>query len=388
MRFDSNLLAHVGDISGYPQVDEWVDLCRMMEDVGYAGVWIAEHHFAWDTGVTPTPTNPLLFGAHVASVTQRMRIGQCGVNLAANHPLRVAEDAAMLDHLSHGRMEFGFMKGLSGKVSHQFDPIRAAARDHDKTNGDLMWDSFEVIKKFWSGKPFRHDGPYFTFPTAWDGSAIPKEHRDPTYYDEKGTLIALRGLPTPVQKPIPPCWVMVDSVYSTAQAAAQGVGAVGWAQTFEGTRERVKAYWESANKAKAAGTLPAGANLTTAMMRPTYVARSSKEAEAVLRPAINGLLSRVFGVSHWLGKKAMLASWEELTDEDKASDWFDFLRRRKQFFCGTPEEVTDLLQEYEEDLGMQHLMMYWAMPHISYEQQKSSVQLFAEKVIPRFKNAA
>jgi alkanesulfonate monooxygenase SsuD/methylene tetrahydromethanopterin reductase-like flavin-dependent oxidoreductase (luciferase family) len=387
LRFDSGLLARVGDISSYPQVDEWLALPKLLESCGFTGVWSAEHHFGWDVGVTPTPTNPLMLGAYVAAATRTLRIGQCGVALPAHHPLRVAEDAAMLDHMTGGRMEFGFMKGLNGKVSRQFDPATGIIRDHDKTNADLMWDAFEVIKKFWSGKPFRHDGPYFTFPSPWDGSATPKELRDPRFYADDGTLIALQGLPTPLQKPLPPCWVMVDSVYSTTQAAAKGVGTVCWAKTFEGSREVWTAYREAAKKALADGTLPAGANLRTAMMRPTFVAKDTKAAEAVMRPALNGLFGRIFGLDGWLGRRAMLASWEKLTPAEEKMDWYDYLRGRNQCFVGSPEAVTEQLKQYEQELGAEHLIMYWALPGVTFEQQTASLELFADKVMPNFSSA-
>jgi alkanesulfonate monooxygenase SsuD/methylene tetrahydromethanopterin reductase-like flavin-dependent oxidoreductase (luciferase family) len=112
MRFDCGLLAHVGNVSRYPEVQEWLDLARLLDTCGFSGIWSAEHHFACDTGITPTPTNPLMLGAYVASATRRLRIGQCGVNLSAHHPLRVAEDAALLDHMSDGRLDFGFMESV------------------------------------------------------------------------------------------------------------------------------------------------------------------------------------------------------------------------------------------------------------------------------------
>jgi alkanesulfonate monooxygenase SsuD/methylene tetrahydromethanopterin reductase-like flavin-dependent oxidoreductase (luciferase family) len=384
MRFDSGLLAHVGEVGNYPQVDEWLALPQLLESCGFTGVWSAEHHFGWDVGVTPTPTNPLMLGAYVAAATKKLRIGQCGVCLPAHHPLRVAEDSAMLDHMTGGRMDFGFMKGLNGKVSSQFDPATAIERNHDKTNNDVMWEAFDVIKGFWSGKPFRHDGQYFTFPYPWDGSAVPPHLRSPEFYSEDGKLIALQGLPTPVQKPLPPCWVMVDSTYSNAQAASKGVATVTWAKTFEGTREIWKTYREAAAKAAGEGTLPAGANIRTAMMRPTFVAKDSRTAEAIMRPALNGLFGRIFGLDNWLGRKAMLASTEALRPEEEKCDWYDFLLGRNQCFVGSPAQVTEQLKRYEQELGAQHLIMYWAFPKMDFEQQVESIRLFADKVMPNF----
>ena len=128
----------------------------------HAGVWCAEHHFFWDGWVTPTPTNPLLFAAYISRHTTKLRIGSCGVGLPDWHPIRAAEDAAMVDHMTEGRLEFGFMRGLNNVIAGNFHPL--ADRRDQKTNNELMWEAFEVVKKAWSGKPFRHDGQYFTFP--------------------------------------------------------------------------------------------------------------------------------------------------------------------------------------------------------------------------------
>ena len=383
MRFDSGLLAHVGDTASFPPVGEWLELSRLLESCGYTGVWSAEHHFAWDPGTTPTPTNPLMFAAYVAAQTERLRIGQCGLLFPSWHPLRAAEDAAMVDHMTRGRLDFGFMKGLSAKVSRNFDAV-GVERDHDKTNAELMWESFEVIRKWWSGEPFRHDGKYWTFPGEWRAKGTPKELLDPAIYGPDGEMIALKGIPLPYQQPIPPCWVMVDSVSSHVQAAQRGVGTLCFANTFEGTREVWTAYRTAANEAAAAGTLPIGANSRVGMMRPTYVAATQEEADAVMRPALNGLFGGYHGIDAWLGRRAAVASYEELTDEDRECDWYDFFQRHDQIFVGTPESVTEKLKRYESELGAEHLVMYWSMPHISFEQVTDSVKLFADKVMPNF----
>ncbi|WP_433521521.1 LLM class flavin-dependent oxidoreductase [Nocardia pseudovaccinii] len=383
MRFDSGLLAHVGDLSRYPQVDEWLELPKLLESAGYTGVWCAEHHFSWDTGVTPTPTNPLMYASYIATNTTNLRIGLCGLNLPAWHPLRAAEDAAFVDHISGGRLDFGFMKGMSPKISTNFDAV-GRGRDHGRTNADVMWEAYDVIRKFWSGEPFSHDGTYFTFPAKWEAKGVPKEAMDPTFYGPHGELIAIKGIPLPFQDPIPPAWVMVDSVSSHEQAARNGVGTLCFANTFEGTREIWNAYRKAANEADAGGALPAGANSRFGMMRPTFVASTQEEAEAVMRPALNKLFGGFYGVDSWLGRQNLIASHQELTEEDRDCDWFDFFQRHEQIFVGTPEFVTERLKKYEEELGAEHLVMYWSMPDVSYGQMTDSIKLFADKVMPNF----
>src|SRR5262249_33658808 len=144
-RFDCGLLSHSGDISSFPPVDEWLDIARLLELAGYSGVWSAEHHFFWDGWVTPAPPNSVLFGAYVAGRTTKLRIGQQGVCLPDWHPVRVAEDVAMLDHMTHGRVDFGAMRGINNHVSGNFNP--AADRRNRQTNEELFWESLKIVRK-------------------------------------------------------------------------------------------------------------------------------------------------------------------------------------------------------------------------------------------------
>jgi len=385
MRFDSGLLARIGDISNYPPVDEWRSLSKLLESCGYTGVWAAEHHFLWDDGAPPTPTNPLLFGAFIACETKQLRIGQSGVLMPAWHPMRVAEDAAMLDHMTGGRLDFGMLKGLNGKYTTTIDAV-GKPRNHEETNAAVMWEGFDIIKKCWSGEPFRHEGEYFTIPYPWSAQGTPGEGQNSAFYNEQGELIAMQGSPLPLQQPFPPCWAMVDSVSSHTTAGEVGVGAICWANTFEGTREVWTAHREAAQRTSP--KLPHGANSRVAMMRPTFVAKDSTSAEAVMRPAINALFGAGFlrdaSLRSWIGRERILASYEELTDWERTCDWYDFVKARELAFIGSPEEVTELLKRYESDLAAEHLIAYWGLPGIGFEQVVESTKLFAEKVMPHF----
>ena len=107
-----------------------------------------------------------------------------------------------------------------------------------------------------------------------------------------------------------------------------------------------------------------------------------------MRPAINGLMELfTIGIEHWIGRKAMLASWEEMTEQDLTDDWYDFLKRKNQILVGTPAEVTETLKRYEQELGADHLVQFWAMPGITIEQMLGSLKLFADEVMPNFSDS-
>lgn len=378
MRFDSGLYIHSGDVANYPPKEEWIATARLLESTGFTGVWIAEHHFFWDGWLQPTPPNPVLLGAYLAAVTTRLRIGQCGVCLPDWHPLRVAEDVAMLDHLTGGRVDFGMIRGLNGPVSGNFNP-NADRRDQD-TNQALFWESLDIIEKAWSNEPWHHAGQFYRFPCpGWrDETANPKDV-DPRYYAADGELIALSVLPKPFQPGGPPRWLMADSVSSTIKGAERGLGVMSWGQSFEATRAAWAAYRTALSPDHSA------APRRLAIMRPVFVAATADEADAVMRPSINILMEHAVGkTASWRSRRAFLAADEELTSRDESDDWYDFLNRHEWCFVGPPDLVVDRLKRFQAGLGCEHLVLYWALPALNVDMVTASIRLFADKVMPCF----
>ena len=241
MRFDSGLLGHNGDVSRYPPVDEWRETVKLLERAGYDAVWAAEHHFFWDGWTNPVPTNPVLFGTFAAAQTERLRLGQCGVCLPDWHPLHVAEDVAMLDHMSKGRVEFGVIRGLDNRVNGNFR--READRRNQKVNQALFWESLDIIERAWQGEPFRYEGEFFRLPMpGWIDQKTPKGELDPRFYTPEGELTHLKVMPQPYQKPMPPRWLMADTVSSHVDAARRGMGVLSYAQSFERTKQSWQVY--------------------------------------------------------------------------------------------------------------------------------------------------
>jgi alkanesulfonate monooxygenase SsuD/methylene tetrahydromethanopterin reductase-like flavin-dependent oxidoreductase (luciferase family) len=162
-----------------------------------------------------------------------------------------------------------------------------------------------------------------------------------------------------------------------AKAAARGLGVLTWAQGFEATRAALAAYHEAA---------ASDAPERFGIMRAVYVAPTMDEAVRVMRPAINLEMEHVTGgvSSTWQGRQAFLGPDEELTDQDRRDDWFDFLNRHEWCFVGTPEHVVEQLQKFERELDLHHVVFYWALPLLSFEQIMGSMRLFADAVMPHF----
>jgi alkanesulfonate monooxygenase SsuD/methylene tetrahydromethanopterin reductase-like flavin-dependent oxidoreductase (luciferase family) len=380
MRFDSGLLVHAGRADNYPPIEEWRATAKLLESAGFTALWCAEHHFFWDGWTQPTPTNPLLFGAFMAGQTETLRMGQCGVCLPDWHPIRVVEDVAMLDHMTGGRVDFGMIRGLNSRTSLNFN-VDADRRDQER-NKALFWETYEIVQKAWGGR-FSHEGEFYTFPVpGWRDESLPPEQLDADYYGPDGELIALEVQPSPYQQPFPPTWLMADSLGSSVAGAKRDLGVISWGQTFELTRE-VWGACRAAREAELGAGSAEGERL--GIMRPVFVARTAEEAEAAMRPSVNMLFDHIVGLTAaWAGRKAFLASDEELTDEALEQDWFDFLNDRGWCLVGTPEQVTEQLKRFESELGCKHLINYWALPLIEFDQMIASTKLFADEVMPHF----
>ena len=99
----------------------------LAEELGFEAIWLGEHHFT-PFGVGDLP-NPILLGADLAARTSRIRIGQMANIATWWHPIRLAEDLAILDNMSGGRLEVGFGRGIWPYEGPQFHPNADPRKD-------------------------------------------------------------------------------------------------------------------------------------------------------------------------------------------------------------------------------------------------------------------
>jgi alkanesulfonate monooxygenase SsuD/methylene tetrahydromethanopterin reductase-like flavin-dependent oxidoreductase (luciferase family) len=175
---------------------EHLDFLAFAESLGFEQVWLAEHHGIED-GYLPSP---LVVGAAIAARTKKIRIST-GVGLLPNyHPVRLAEDMAVLDILSNGRAEFAF--GL-GYLQHEAD----AYGFDQKSRGRIADEMLQIIRPLWQGQAVTFDGEFFHLKNA-------------------------RITPLPVQKPGIPLFVGAAARPGFRRAARYADGFVGGAHHY------------------------------------------------------------------------------------------------------------------------------------------------------------
>ena len=162
MKFGCMFLFHDPGLSKpYAElVEEVRESVVAMEQLGFDYVWLGEHHLGLE-GFGNSP-NPLLVAADLANHTSKIRIAFGAVIPTLWHPLRLAEDVAVLDHLTKGRIEVGFGRGPWPRDTVPFHP-NADPRDEATSRG-LMRENIEVLQKAWTEDVFSHQGSNWVIP--------------------------------------------------------------------------------------------------------------------------------------------------------------------------------------------------------------------------------
>ena len=133
-------------------------IAELMDRLGFDTLWLAEHHFQRE-GYGSIPNIPML-ALYLAQVTERLSFGGFFNTVPAWHPLRLAEDFAMADILTGGRVRFGMGRGY---IAREVETLGAPLLDND-ANRELFEEQVEIILKAWNERSFSHQGKHYDLP--------------------------------------------------------------------------------------------------------------------------------------------------------------------------------------------------------------------------------
>ncbi len=346
----------------------------LADDLGYDSISFTEHHFHIEG--FELSNNPVLLDLFVGMQTKRIRVGQLGIVLPADNPIRVAEDIAMLDHMTGGRANAGFARGyqrrwvdimaqqthgIHGALPHQHDQIDAA-------NRAAFEECFRIVKAAWTSDLLSYEGTYWRIPagrTEWDLEATQRYGAG----IEDGVVRKVAVVPKPVQKPHPPLFQpFASSEASIRWCAQEEVTAVLPPLHPKTERRLVQLYAEVSGRPPGQGV---------GVLRDVVVADTDEEAMALWAD------SGAFCGAAWFTPFGFSRG---LADPDTGQVPQDLLAEGLAL-VGTVDSVTRQLERLAERLPIDWLFAWTYNGLVPHHKLMRSLELFATAVLPRFEGA-
>ena len=318
-----------------------LEMVQMAEDGGFEIVWAAEHH-ALEMTIAPNPFQILTWWA---SETSKIRLGTACVNAAYWHPIRLAGEAAFLDLISGGRLEFGIG---SGAYQREFDRMKPGLLQSDGYK--YMQEMLPAVLALWKGD-YAHDGEYWQFPTS---TSVPK----------------------PLQTD-PRIWVAARSPITYDYAVANNANIMCW--PFTRPHSEAELYRRNLDEsiAKHGGT----ANPIFALMRHTALYENQLGRDKAIN-AITRVLGQFENLYRNLGDVKNGFPKEIPLHELECREQYDPAMLEENLMFGAPDSVIKKLKRYQA-LGVDEFI-YYASMGLDHAAQKRSLQLFCNEVIPEF----
>lgn len=318
-----------------------LEMVQMADAGGFRIAWAAEHH-ALEMTIAPNPFSILTWWA---SHTNTIRLGTAVIAAPYWHPIKAAGEAAFVDLISGGRLEFGIG---SGAYQREFDRMRPGLKQTDAWR--YMQEMLPVIRALWQGDT-EHNGEHWSFPKA---TSVPK----------------------PLQKEVP-VWVAARAPITYDYAVKHGCNIQSWPLTRD--MAEAQAYMDRLNEAVANN--PGAKRPTMAMMRHTALYDRKEDWMVPVRAAqrqlsqFENLFKNMGDVENGFPKSIPFDQLGNRAEYDP-----EMLSRNLMF--GTPDEVIAKLKEYEK-IGVDEFI-YYASLGLGHKEQKRSLELFCKHVIPAF----
>ena len=360
-------------------LDERREIARHCDRTGWDSSWTTEHHFG-HKGLEVCP-NPTLMGVDLAAHTERIRIGQAANIITFRHPVQLAEDLAMLDHMSAGPGR-SVWDAACTRATVNMNPT--ADVRNPEVNRALFSETLEVIRRAWTREFSSFEGEFFRFPqpgVSFSHAMSPPqpENTDP----ETGHITALSVVPKPFQSPHPPLWQVVDTPPSIEFAVRNDLQAMFWIPPTDAQLPRFEAYRDAASEARGAEV---GLGEGVAVLRDMCVTETMAEAE---RLAGDGIVRYMQWVCEFRGLGNHRYPGEDLPETPGKLDMlsYEWLHPRNML-SGTPDYVAAKIHEMKEKLNLRKLLVWSSSPGVSHEAAMDSITMFTEEVMPQFVDTA
>jgi alkanesulfonate monooxygenase SsuD/methylene tetrahydromethanopterin reductase-like flavin-dependent oxidoreductase (luciferase family) len=336
-------------VAEHQRLRDEVASIRAADRSGFKYTWASEHHFL--TEYSHLSANES-FLAYVAAKTERIHVGTGIFNVTppVNHPARVAERVAMIDHLSEGRFEFGMGRGSSSTEQGGFGI----------TDPDLTKEMFEeVVPQFarmWRDEPYRYEGRFFSMP-------------------ERNIL------PKPFTKPHPPMWVAAGNPGTFEKAARMGLGVLCFTSGSPSMlAPLVDVYKRTIEKAEPVGDYVNDNVMVTTQMLCLEDGARARDVACNMTTGYH--TSLVFRYLDTFPKPPGIPPWPALIP-DATPEEMDARIAKGLVAVGTPDECARAVQRYA-DIGADQLTFGMLSSTMPIETCVEAIETFGRHVLPAF----
>jgi alkanesulfonate monooxygenase SsuD/methylene tetrahydromethanopterin reductase-like flavin-dependent oxidoreductase (luciferase family) len=343
--------------------DNMLHWATTADKLGFDTMWFTEHHFQHE-GYEVLP-NLIMFGMYAATKTQELRLGQMFNVVPQWHPLRLAEDFALADILTGGRMEFGVGRGTVPREAWAFGTVvasgdNAMSAEHDRINREVFEESMEVIKAAWYNERFSHRGKHFVFPA----DDIP----------DRGSYVNdLSLFPRPLRTV--DIYQPVTSPETIEYVPRAGHKAIYWLQNAESQLSKWTRYAEIREEMGS----PVGPGEDRCLVVNIHVAKTREEAVRRGGPGHDEFCK-------FLAPYGRFSSYRNPDGSKVAFDYCPTIEssmENKIQIIGSIDDAVDMLGFWRDLLDLKHVCFFFDLPGLTREEIDEQMHLVMEEVLPR-----
>ena len=347
-------------IECYRNLVEWA---RTADSLGFDTMWLTEHHFQYE-GYEVLP-NLILFGQHLAGQTKNLRLGQMFNVVPQWNPLRLAEDFAIADIITGGRMEFGVGRGTVPREAWPLGTVVASgdndmSAEHDKINRQIFEESLEIIKRAWTNERFSFKGEHFTLPAE----DIP---------DRGSNVDDLTLIPRP-QRSID-IYQPVTSPETIEYVPRAGHKAVYWLQNADSQLDK----WNRFAKIRDDMGKPVAPGDDRCLVLNVHVGKTREEAMKKGKPGHDEFC-------RFLAPYGRFSSYRNPDGSKVAFDHCPTVQEsidQKIQAIGSVDDVVDTIGFWRDLLDLKHLIIFFDFPGLTRQEMKDQLHMVAEEVMPK-----
>jgi alkanesulfonate monooxygenase SsuD/methylene tetrahydromethanopterin reductase-like flavin-dependent oxidoreductase (luciferase family) len=339
-----------GESAEHDRIMDEVAYVEAADKAGFKYAWVTEHHFL--TTYSHLSANES-FLAYAAARTNNIHLGSGIFNITppVNHPARIAERVAMLDHLSGGRFEFGTGRGSSTTEQKGF-----GIEDSELTR-EMVAETLPQIVRMWKDGEYSYDGKFFSMPSR-------------------------NVLPKPYTKPHPPLWMAAGSPGTFDLAAELGVGVLCFGfSSPEALTPLVSRYKEKIEDCKnpVGGFVNNNVMVTTQML---CMEDGAKARKVFLEADTNYFIGILFHYLDTFPRPPGIPDWPEILPAI-TPDQLDAAIAAGEMAIGSPDEVAKTVERYVAT-GADQLSFGMLSTSISLENCQEAVETFGKNVLKEF----